>query len=390
MKNLTYSQKRTRAITANVVFLGTLTPFMFSVINDKRRGRTFFIINWFVIGLFGSGLPSAATPNQPARPAQPIILIIGAALWLFLLVAAWKVAPKDEIQTETNEVSKESTEIPKAPKIKTKTLDVPEVIKPADKIETESIISKVFKKLDYFLSGYWKVRKLRKSIAATQTFISQATQVRDSFQNLIDNLIITPSSGKEEHEILNMDGAVLVEPRKGARVSERTSTSSGRAYGGVRVGRVYLGQSGRSTSSSRSVSYPAPDILADIDNGRFLLTTHRVSFAGSMFTRSTDYKKMLDFNSDANSLLIAPRTGTKVWITKFPLVSYAWAAHAILEVVVESESQILDKTPLESGISKLEMIQSNLRSKLFEINQVIESNQATVSDLGHQIENLME
>ncbi len=132
-----------------------------------------------------------------------------------------------------------------------------------------------------------------------------------------------------EQEILSIEDCRLIEQRKGARVTvssrETTSTGSWSSSGvGIRVGRVSV--SGRSGSSSRSssssgvsISYPAPDVLQEIDAGTVRLTTRRIAFIGQMFTRNTDFRKILGFSTDdERSLLIAPETRSKVWIIETP------------------------------------------------------------------------
>lgn len=132
-----------------------------------------------------------------------------------------------------------------------------------------------------------------------------------------------------EQDILVLDGCTLIEQRKGARVSMRsTRTTSTGTYqsssAGVRVGRVYVGgSSGTSsrTSSSRgmTISLPAPDVLTDIDTGTVRLTTRRIAFIGTMFTRNTTFQALLGWTTDdRRSLLIAPSNRSKAWIIETP------------------------------------------------------------------------
>lgn len=132
-----------------------------------------------------------------------------------------------------------------------------------------------------------------------------------------------------EQDILVLDGCTLIEQRKGARVSMRSTqtTSTGTrssSSAGVRVGRVYLGgSSGTShrTSSSRgmTISLPAPDVLTEIDTGTVRFTTRRIAFFGTMFTRNTTFQTLLGWTTDdRRSLLIAPSNRSKTWIIETP------------------------------------------------------------------------
>jgi hypothetical protein len=97
------------------------------------------------------------------------------------------------------------------------------------------------------------------------------------------------------------------------------------------------------SSSSTSISYPAPDELTMIDDGgRFIITNLKVSYSGSMFTKTTDFKKIVDFQYKDRQLLIAPRTGTKVWITQFGLLEELWIASTLVGVAHEMDEKRLD------------------------------------------------
>ena len=132
-----------------------------------------------------------------------------------------------------------------------------------------------------------------------------------------------------EQDILVLDGCALIEQRKGARVSvrETRTTSTGTrssSSAGVRVGGVYFGGSSGTThrtSSSRgmTISLPAPDLLTRIDTGAVRLTTRRIAFLGTMFTRNTTFQTLLGWTTDdRTSLLIAPSNRSKTWIIETP------------------------------------------------------------------------
>jgi hypothetical protein len=393
------------AIIFNTATFGIFTPFMVSILKKKNRGFTFFYINVVVLVVLGS-TSTSQTPSQPdsSTSSDWANVVIAFVLWSALLIAAFRIKAKVDIPQEPRETVESATEIvevvekqvepqmppkalklPKAPKVKPlpKSAETSSAVKSAN-----SFFESAQSFLQYYFSTYWKLRKLHKEITAREFFLGQVSQARTAFDELVKSLNLTPSVAKSENEILSVSGCILSEPRKGARVTERSSTSSGRGYAGVRVGRVYVGGSSSSTSQSRSVSYPAPDIMQEVDSGRFVLTTHRASFAGSMFTKSTEFKKMIDFNSDADSVLIAPRTGTKVWVVRFPSVEYSWAIRAILNAIVDSDSQIYDDSATKYGPTIGDFIQSEFRTKFFEIDELLKEEKAGISDLKKQTEAL--
>ena len=357
-----------RAKILNICLFGSFTPFMFSIIKNKNRGLIFFVLNWIAVAAISANSNSNSTQSSESSGATTANAIIGLSLWVILLVAAFKIKPKIKTANANSDTAQDA-ESDAALSVKNST----------------SFFDKVSNFANYIFTDYWTLKKLQKDLAKREIFCGQVIQAKDAFERLIASLNLTHSVAKNENQLISVDGCILIEPRKGARVTERSSSSSGRGYAGVRVGRVYVGGSGGSTSQSRSVSYPAPDILQQIDSGRFILTSHRASFAGSMFTKSTEFKKMLDYNSDSTTILIAPRTGSRVWIVKFPSVEYVWLVRAILNAIVDSESQVFDNSATKYGPKISDFIESGFRAKLFEITELIKDEKSGIRTVKGEI-----
>ena len=158
----------------------------------------------------------------------------------------------------------------------------------------------------------------------------------------IDAVDLSDLSEKNEVEILRISDCSLIEVRKGARVSERSGSSSGRSYGGVRVGPVGVGGSSGSSYSSTTVSHPAPDIMKEIDSGTLIITSRRISFAGAMFARNAEFKKIADFRTSNNIIRIAPRVGAKSWGIVLPSTAQIPACRALLTAGTEHPQGRLD------------------------------------------------
>ena len=119
---------------------------------------------------------------------------------------------------------------------------------------------------------------------------------------------------KSDCLIIEFGQSSLTEPRKGAKKTTWKSSSSGSSYSGVRFKGVSFGSSSGSTSSGSSISYPPPDVLQQIDSGVVRVTTDRVSFIGTMFTKTISRAQLAGWQTKGNSVLFAPKTGSKVWI----------------------------------------------------------------------------
>ena len=192
-----------------------------------------------------------------------------------------------------------------------------------------------------------------------------------NFNDLIDRISDERFSTDIERNIFEINGCLLIEVRKGARVSYRESTYSGSSRGGsVRIGRVRVGgSSSGGSSSSTSISYPAPDELTQIDQGKFIITSLRVSFSGSMFTKTTEFKKIVDFTTNGRQILIAPKTGSKIWIAEFPSFEDAWIAAAFLNVAFETPEKRLDS----KGTLPMGNVYDGIRAAFSQIQSEISS-----------------
>jgi ribosomal protein L7/L12 len=180
-----------------------------------------------------------------------------------------------------------------------------------------------------------------------------------------------------EQNILSISGCNLIEVRKGARVTHRESSYSGSSSGGsVRVGRVRVGGSSHGgSSSSTTISYPAPDELTRIDRGKFLVTNLRVSFVGGMFTKSAEFKKIADYKSNSRQILIAPRTGSKVWIVEFPTLEEAWTGCLLLETAFATPQKRLDEKSGSIYGEITKELESNFNRAVAEIELAIQDSE---------------
>jgi len=198
-----------------------------------------------------------------------------------------------------------------------------------------------------------QINAVAKSLQAELSYQSNLLEAKERFAQMTQGINADALGSAAERNIFEASGCALIEVRKGARVSHRESTYSSSGGGvGVRIGPVGVGGGSSSgSSSSTTISYPAPDELTVIDDGgKFIITNLKVSYAGSMFTKTTDFKKIVDYKYKGRQLLIAPRTGSKVWITQFQLLEELWIAVCLIQVALEIDEKRLDaKAKTEYG-----------------------------------------
>lgn len=220
-----------------------------------------------------------------------------------------------------------------------------------------------------------QVKMLVATLKNELTYQENLIYTRDRFKDLILSINPDALGSAAERTIFETSGCGLIEVRKGARVTHRESSYSGSSSGGsVRVGRVSVGGGSSSgSSSSTSISYPAPDELTMIDDGgRFIITNLKVSYSGSMFTKTTDFKKIVDFQYNGRQLLIAPRTGSKVWIIQFELLEELWIAATLVGVAHEMDDKRLDAKVVTEYGDAATAVKFAFERKLFEVQLAYE------------------
>ncbi len=256
---------------------------------------------------------------------------------------------------------------------------IEEVTEESSQVYDESIQPLEKMNLNQWLSFIFKIRpnvkKVRQSFHYHSSLNESMQQARREFVELVEGFNFDSLKQEFEINIQEIYGCGLIEVRKGARVTHRESTYSG-SYGGgsVRIGAFSVG-GGRSggSSSSTSISYPAPDELTLIDEGKFIVSSLKVSLVGSMFTKSTEFKKMVDFQTNGRQILIAPKTGSKVWIAEFPRLADTWVAGSLLEAAYQCPQKRLDlKSTSEYG-TIADVVRSNFNRALAEIDLAIEN-----------------
>jgi hypothetical protein len=240
---------------------------------------------------------------------------------------------------------------------------------------------------------------VRREIRDTTALLNYEVQLIDkmkeekkAFTDIVQAITPKITAASTDMNILEFYGCALIEVRKGARVSHRESTYSG-SYGGgsVRLGPVSVG-GGRSRgySSSTSISYPAPDELTLIDKGKFLLTTSGVSVIGSKFTKSTDFKKMVDFQTSGRQILFAPKTGTKVWIIEFPKLWQAIIVRDFLYTAFANLQSSPNSKMSAINSASADVMKENFKLTLAEIDFSIDESKEKLQEYREILENFQE
>lgn len=294
--------------------------------------------------------------------------------------------------TDKQEETANSSTLPssfhtKEPKQIAKAQEV-EVTTPKEKKEKPGIGQ--WLKFEFITRG--KVRKLKKRIDKQTEYVGIVKENLEKFQSKSSKFDFGTLGSEYEVSLIEVLQCSLIETRKGARVTVRESTYSG-GYGGgsVRLGAFSVG-GGRSggSSSSTSISYPAPDELQIIDQGKFILTNLKASIVGTMFTKTTEFKKLVDYATQGRQILFAPKTGSKVWIVEFPNYVDAWLASCFLTAAFETPEKRLDKKATSFYGTLSDAVVAQFKRAIAELEITLTDGQSELSKLSAEYSSLQE
>ena len=210
--------------------------------------------------------------------------------------------------------------------------------------------------IKYFFNAKQQVEAIMQAqqarVDGIATFYADAERFRTNFP------VYQPSIDTDaEANLMTIDGCYLFEPRKGQTVTERETQSGGRPFVGTKVGPIFIGGSGRSTSHSRSVSTPAPDVIETVDEGTLLVTTRGISFVGEKYTRHVDFKTLISAQGEYEHMTFADSKKSEIWGATFVSRVDMWTVNAIVGAVDELSDRRLDT----SGKATVEQIQAALK-----------------------------
>lgn len=229
------------------------------------------------------------------------------------------------------------------PGFRLKPTDLPTM--PAPAAVTPEVLSAASKKSvwSFFLNGRVQKNRMTLALAQHRTYQSRMDEEMAHFQTLLAEFPDFNTATDNEEQLLVIEGVTLVEPRKGPRVTQSTSRSSGRPFIGMPIGGVFVGASGRSSSKSTSVSTPAVDELTLVEEGgRFIASTQGIAYVGEMFNRKADYSAIIDWTGEGFQLRISASNKGTNWIVIFARPAQMWAAGTLLDAADEIPARALD------------------------------------------------
>lgn len=220
--------------------------------------------------------------------------------------------------------------------------------------------------MTYLIKAKAEVETIQKAQVARRDGLATFYSDMQSFHTNYPALELGDDSDAEI-TLFTVDNCDLFEPRKGPTVTQRETTSGGRPFVGTRVGPLFVGGSGRSTSHSTSVSTPAEDIVQVVDSGSLVVTSRSISFVGGKYTRHSDFKTLIAAQGENSHMTFADSKKTTIWGISFGDRVDMWIVNALVGAADDLSDRRLDT----SGKATAEDIQHALTKAADETNTML-------------------
>jgi hypothetical protein len=213
--------------------------------------------------------------------------------------------------------------------------------------------------LTFFLKAKSQVQVLQKAQKARITGLTSFYLDMKEFDRTFPTLELGDDTDAEVG-IFTAEGCSLFEPRKGPTVTQRETQSGARPFIGTKVGPIFVGGSGRSTSHSTSISTPGEDVVQEVDNGNVVVSTRSASFIGAKYTRHVDFKTLIAAHGEDAKITFADSKRTTIWGIAFPSRVSMWIVNTIIGAADELSARRLDT----SGKATIDELQSALKKQV--------------------------
>jgi len=190
-----------------------------------------------------------------------------------------------------------------------------------------------------------------------------------------------------EVQLITFSACELYEPQKGKRVTQRETQNGGRPFIGTRVGPVFVGGSGRSTSHSTSTTVQMPDELTHIDTGQLVVSTRALSFVGAMHTRTIKFLNIVASPGEEKHITIASSTRQTVSVIDFPHAADLWITCVLIDTAEKFAARRLDTSGKIAADDLNSEYFEQMEAQEIEIERAFASAYAELETVNQQLRN---
>ena len=239
--------------------------------------------------------------------------------------------------------------------------------------------------LTYLFRDSSRVKELQRIRVAMIENLQRYHAEYDLFYDHLETIGKLGERKDAEVQLLTVGNCNLFEPQKGHRVTQRETQNGGRPFIGTKVGPVFVGGAGRSTSHSTSTSYQLPDELGHIDSGQFVVSTRALSFIGALQARTVKYTNIVASPGEGRHITIASSTRQTVSVIEFPHPADMWMTCILIDCAEKFAARRLDTsgkvTAEELNTEYLEQVEA----QEIEIERAFNSAYAELEEINEQL-----
>ena len=230
-----------------------------------------------------------------------------------------------------------------------------------------------------------RVKELQRTRTAMLDNLQQYRNEYDLFYQHLETIGQLGERADAEVQLAVFGGSELYEPQKGNRVTQRETQSGGRPFIGTKVGPVFIGGSGRSTSHSTATTYQMPDQLGHIDTGQFVVSTRALSFIGALHSRTVKFTNIVASPGEGKHITIASSTRQTVSVVEFPHPADLWITCVLIDSAEKFAARRLDTSGKVTAEELNHEYLEQIEAQEIEIERAFTSAYAELEDVNQQL-----
>ena len=241
--------------------------------------------------------------------------------------------------------------------------------------------------ITYLFRDASRVRALLKTQADMLQNLAHYHNEYDLFYRHLETIGQLAEREDAEVQLLTISNCELFEPQRGNRVTQRETKNGGRPFIGTKVGPVFIGGSGKSTSHSTSTTVQMPDQLGHIDSGQFVVSTRSLSFIGALHSRNVKFTNIIASPGEGRHITIASSTRQTVSVVEFPHPADMWVTCILIDSAEKFAARRLDTSGKVTAEELNREYLEQVEAQEFEVERAFDAAYAELEEVNQQLRN---